>query len=183
MMKIRFATSNPYKVSEGNVVGAGFGIEYVQLKEPYPEIRDEDVSRVAEEGARFVFDRINKPVIVEDTGLFIEALNGFPGSFSAFVFGKLGNNGILKLLGEVENRKAEFISAVGYCNQEGVRVFKGSVKGLIADRKKGMGGFGYDPIFIPAGQKKTFAEDPGMKERISHRNKAFQRFSEWIVSI
>ncbi len=181
MKKVKFATSNPHKVREGNLVGKKFGIDFVQIKQSYPEIRDEDVSKVAEEGGRFVFDKIKEPIIVEDTGLFIEALNGFPGSFSAFVFRKIGNDGILKLLGSEKDRNAEFISAIGYCDENGVKIFKGIVKGSIADEKKGMEGFGYDPIFIPTGYGKTFAEDPDLKSRISHRRKAFQKFCEWLT--
>jgi len=181
-MKIKFATSNPYKVREGNLVGRKFGMEFVQIKQSYPEIRDEDVSRVAEEGARFVFDRVKEPVIVEDTGLFIEPLNGFPGSFSAFVFQKIGNDGILKLLRGERNRKAKFISAIGYCDENGVKIFKGIVGGSIANEKKGGEGFGYDPIFIPINYKRTFAEDPDLKARISHRKRAFQKLCEWLIS-
>ena len=181
MKKVKFATSNPHKVREGNLVGKRFDIEFVQIKHAYPEIRDEDVSKVAEEGARFVFDRIKEPVIVEDTGLFIEALNGFPGSFSAFVFQKIGNDGILKLLKGEENRKAEFVSVIGYCDENGVKIFKGIVEGSIADEKKGSEGFGYDPLFIPTGYEKTFAEDPELKGKVSHRKKAFQKFCEWLI--
>jgi XTP/dITP diphosphohydrolase len=180
-MEVRFATSNPHKVLEGNLVGKRFGMEFVQIRHSYPEIRDEDVSRVAEDGARFVFDKINEPVIVEDTGLFIERLNGFPGSFSAFVFQKIGNEGILRLLENEGNRNAEFISAIGYCDGKGVNVFRGSVGGTIADDKRGTDGFGYDPIFVPEGYKKTFAEDPEMKAMVSHRRNAFQSFCEWIT--
>ncbi len=181
MKKIKFATSNPHKVREGNLVGGEFGIEFVQVKLGYPEVRDEDVSVVAEEGAWFVFDRVREPVIVEDAGLFIEALKGFPGSFSAFVFHKIGNRGILKLLEGEVNRRAEFISAVGYCDEGGVRVFKGTVEGLIAGGERGLEGFGYDPIFTPLDYERTFAEDPDLKARVSHRRKAFQKFCEWVI--
>lgn len=179
-MEILFATSNPHKVKEAKGVGKDFGVEFPQLKESYPEVRDEDVSKVAEEGARFVFERIQKPVIVEDTGLYIESLNGFPGSYSAFVYRKISNKGILKLLMEDINRNARFISAIGYCDPNGVLVFQGSVKGSIADEVKGGAGFGYDPIFVPEGQQKTFAEDPVMKSEVSHRKKAFEKFCKWI---
>lgn len=181
-MKILFATSNQHKVKEANKIGKKFEIEFLQLEEPYPEIRDEDVSKVAEEGAKFLFEKIKKPLVVEDTGLFIEALNGFPGSYSAFVFKKIGNQGILQLLKEKRNRRAEFISAVGYCSSEVVKIFQGLVKGTITREVKGDAGFGYDPIFIPEGQSKTFAEDPVMKNTVSHRRKAFEKFCKWIVT-
>jgi XTP/dITP diphosphohydrolase len=180
-MKILFATSNPHKVREANGVGEGFGVEFIQLMEPYPEIRDEDVSKVAEEGAKFVFEGIQESVIVEDTGLFIDVLNGFPGSYSAFVYGKIGNQGILQLLGGRENRNARFISAIGYCDLNGVKIFQGSVEGVVSDEVEGTAGFGYDPLFIPKGQTKTFAQDPVMKSRVSHRKKAFEKFCRWVI--
>ena len=180
-MRILFATSNHHKVMEANEVGKNFGVEFSHLMERYPEIRDEDVSRVAEAGAKFVFEKIQKPVVVEDTGLFIEALNGFPGSYSAFVFKKIGNQGILQLLKEKENRNARFISAVGYCDSDGVRIFQGLVEGSIAREAKGGAGFGYDPIFIPEGQSETFAQDPEMKNGISHRRRAFEKFCRWVI--
>jgi len=181
-MEIRFATSNPHKVREANQVGEKFGLEFVQLKEDYSEIRDEDVRKVAEDGARHVFDKVKEPVIVEDTGLFIEVLNGFPGSYSAFVFYKIGNEGILKLLGNSENRRAEFISAIGYCDSSGVRVFDGTVAGKIGTKITGTAGFGYDSIFIPGGHERTFGEDPELKARVSHRKKAFESFCGFIAN-
>jgi len=180
MLKINFATSNPHKVREANIAGKEFGIEFVQLKEDYPEVRDEDVRKVAEEGAEYVFTRVKKPIIVEDTGLFIEALNGFPGSYSAFVFYKIGNEGILKLMENSSSRKAKFISAIGYRGLEGVRVFEGTVAGRIGTKITGTAGFGYDSIFIPEGYEHTFGEDPDLKARVSHRRKAFEKFCEFI---
>lgn len=180
MKKVNFATSNSFKVKEASKVGEKFGIEFIQIDEPYPEIRHERVEEVAKEGAKYVFQKVKKAVIVEDTGLYIEALSGFPGSYSKFVFQKIGNKGILKLLEEEENRKARFISAVAYCDEKEVKIFVGKIKGTISRKIKGKRGFGYDPIFLPEGQKKTFAEDYELKEKISHRKKAFEKFCEWM---
>ncbi len=180
MITINFATTNPHKVKEGNSVGKKYGVSFRQVAEGYPEVRDEDVAVVAEEGARYVFDKIKETVIVEDTGLFIEILNGFPGSYSAFVFNKIGNEGILSLLKENERRKARFVSAIGYCDSSGVKIFRGEVEGFIVDGMRGEGGFGYDPIFQPHGYDKTFAQDYSLKNKISHRKRAFQLFCEWF---
>ncbi|RLI95430.1 MAG: non-canonical purine NTP pyrophosphatase, RdgB/HAM1 family [Candidatus Altiarchaeales archaeon] len=182
-MEIPFATSNIKKVIEGNNVGRLYGINFKRIKVNYPEIRDSDVGRVAIEGAKYVFKRIGRNVIVEDTGLFIDALNGFPGSYSAFVFNKIGNRGILKLMKGIRNRNAEFISAIGYCDKDCVRVFKGRIKGTITYKERGDYGFGYDPIFKPVGSELTFAEDPEMKNRVSHRRNAFENFCRWIVKL
>ena len=184
MKTIKFATSNPNKVVEGNIVGKEFGIEFVQIMEDYPEIRDEDVARVAEEGAKFVYGSVKEPIIVEDTGLFINALNGFPGTYSKFVFRKIGNDGILRLMkgmdsgAEQGNRRAVFVSAIGYYDGDRVIVFKGEVNGRITSEPKGNVGFGYDPIFMPDDYDKTFAENRELKLEISHRRNSFQKFCE-----
>jgi len=180
-MDIKFATSNPHKVSEANQVGRKYEIGFVQLREDYPEIRDEDVRMVARAGAAYVFNIIREPVIVEDTGLFIEGLEGFPGSYSAFVFNKVGNEGILKLLGDSGDRKAEFISAIGYCDIDGVQIFDGAVKGKIGTEITGTAGFGYDSIFIPEGEEHTFGQDPELKARVSHRMNAFDGLCKFIA--
>lgn len=179
-MKVNFATSNKFKVKEANSVGKKFHVTFLQIKEDYPEIRDEKVEKVAQEGAKFVFQKFQKPVIVEDTGLYIETLKGFPGPYSKFVFQKIGNEGILKLLEEKENRKSTFISAVGYCDEGKVKIFSGKIKGKISREIKGKEGFGYDPIFISEGYEKTFSENYELKKKISHRKKAFEEFCEWL---
>ncbi|MBU4266819.1 MAG: XTP/dITP diphosphatase [Candidatus Altiarchaeales archaeon] len=180
-MELKFATSNPHKVSEANQVGRKYGIEFVQLEQDYPEIRDEDVRMVARAGAAYVFNIIREPVIVEDTGLFIEGLGGFPGSYSAFVFNKIENQGILRLMQGAGDRKAEFISAIGYCDIDGVQIFDGAVRGSIGTEITGTAGFGYDSIFIPDGHEKTFGENPKLKAEVSHRMKAFDKFCKFIA--
>lgn len=181
-MKVDFATSNKFKVDEANEVGKKFGIEFVQISQNYPEIRAENVEDVALDGARYVYKNFQKPVIVEDTGMYITALNGFPGSYSKFVFQKIGNEGILRLLHDKKDRSATFISAIGYFDGKILETFVGKVEGNIVEKNLGSDGFGYDPIFLPKGYKKTFAEDYEVKKKISHRTKAFEKFCEWLTT-
>jgi XTP/dITP diphosphohydrolase len=182
MTKILFATSNPHKLKEANGVGKGYGIEFEQLKAPYPELRDEDVGKVAEDGAKHVYDSAKKPLVVDDTGLYINALNGFPGPYSAYVFKKIACPGILRLMNGLENRGAVFVSAVGYCDGNELKVFRGECKGTIIGEMRGPQVFGYDPIFLPDGETKTFAEDPVAKDNVSHRRKSFEAFCKWYLS-
>jgi XTP/dITP diphosphohydrolase len=114
--------------------------------------------------------------MVEDDGLFIESLNDFPGPYSSFVFDTIGNKGILQLL--KTNRKAKFQSIIAYCEKNNdVMLFKGIVDGKIS--KKPMGTkWGYDPIFIPDGQKTTYAQLRD-KNSISHRYIALRKFAMW----
>ncbi|RLI90223.1 MAG: non-canonical purine NTP pyrophosphatase, RdgB/HAM1 family [Candidatus Altiarchaeales archaeon] len=180
--KIKFATSNPHKVKEANFIGEKYGIEFIQIHIEYPEIRHEDVEVVAKKGVEYVFSKIKEAVIVEDTGLYIEALNGFPGAYSAFVFRKIGNSGILKLLSDVpkNERRAFFKSSVAFSDGKIVKTFNGVLQGRIAEEERGCEGFGYDPIFIPLGYEKTLAEIPALKAEISHRAQAFRNFCEWF---
>ena len=180
-MKVLFATGNEHKVAEANSIGKDFGVRFTRVDCPYHEIRSESLAEVAGEGARFVYEKIGKPVIVEDSGLFIQALDDFPGAYSAFVYGKLGNYGMLKLLGETANRRATFSSAVAYFDGEVLKSFEGTCVGSITDAPCGGQGFGYDPIFMPDGYDKTFAEDAKIKGKVSHRAKSVEAFLAFIT--
>lgn len=139
------------------------------------------MEEVAEFGARYVYEKLKKPVIVEDSGFFVKALKGFPGTYSKFVYETIGNKGILKLLEDVDDREAYFKSVIGYCDEFGVKLFIGKVDGKVSIEERGTEGFGYDPIFIPKGYNKTFAElGVEEKSKISHRKKAFEKFKEFL---
>jgi len=179
-MEILFATSNQNKVREGNLVGKEYDIVFRQIMGNYPEIRDEDVANVAREGVEYVYQRTQERVIVEDTGLYISSLNGFPGTYSSYVYQKIGNRGILKLLAGLENRNARFTSAIGYKDKNSLYIFEGNAEGTITDKPRGKRGFGYDPIFQPKGNQLTYAEDPELKDLTSHRRKAFEKLCKWL---
>ena len=181
-MEVLFATGNIHKIEEANEVGLNHGIHFKQVDCPYPEKRSDSVVDVAEEGVKFVYEKINKPVIVEDSGLLIEALRGFPGPYSRFVYDKIGCEGIIRLMAGVEDKSARFISAIGYADEKGVNVFQGRVKGVLIDEMRGVGGFGYDPIFVPLEYDKTFAQDPKNKNEVSHRRKAVELLCGFLAS-
>ena len=150
------------------------------------EIQSDDLVEVARFASADAAKNYQRPLIVEDTGLFIDALGGFPGPYASFVFRSIGSEAILRLLrggGGEEERRATFRSAVAYCEPGGVpRVFSGSILGAIAKKAAGRGGFGFDPIFIPAGQVLTLAQlSIEEKCRISHRAEAVTKFGEWYV--
>ena len=159
-------------------------IEVEQIDYDYTEIQADELEDVAYHGAKFSSRYLKKPVIVEDSGIFIDALGGFPGPYSAYVFKKIGNGGILKLMAGVQNRRATFKSIIAFCDYKVEKdpepiLFSGSVEGEIAEDIRGEHGFGYDPIFIV--NKKTFGEI-GLKEKNkkSHRRRAAEKFLEWI---
>lgn len=171
-----FATSNKHKFQEATQL---LDIEIRQLPFEYTEIRSDSLDEVASDAARAAYKRAKEPVFVEDTGLFIDALKGFPGTYSGWVFGKIGMEGVLKLLEGVEDRSAYFQAVVGYMkDKEHVSLFHGKCSGRISLEPRGSGGFGYDPIFVPDGEDQTFAESIQLKNKLSHRYKALLEFSK-----
>lgn len=179
-MKITFITGNKHKVKEAKHIFENFGIELEHLNLGYHEIQGELVE-VASFGAKDVASRLKEPVIVEDAGLFIKALNWFPGAYSAYVQETIGNKGILKLMNNVDDRYAEFRSVVGFCRPNSEpETFLGAVKGHISYKEKGSHGFAFDPLFNPERYEKTFGElKTEVKNEFSHRRKAFEKFAIW----
>ncbi len=183
MHKIYFATGNLHKLREaGNILGAiGYEIEHIDCD--YPELQADDLETISAYGAQWCAQKLDKPVMVDDSGIFIEALNGFPGPYSRYVEDHLGNQNVLKLMEGVANRKAVFRTVVGYCEPGGgPHTFTGEVEGTIAFEERGMNGFGYDPIFLY--KDRTFGElKDHEKNRISHRGNAMRKFASWLQEI
>jgi XTP/dITP diphosphohydrolase len=180
LRNITFITGNQHKVKEAQGILNNLGIALEQANIGYVEIQGnlEDVARY---GAQHAARRLGKPVIVEDAGLFIKTLEWFPGTYSSYVQETLGNQGILKLMSDVEDRYAEFRSVVGYCTPKTEpEVFLGTVKGRIGHLEKGNCGFAYDPLFIPEGYDKSFGElNREVKNQFSHRRKSLEKFALW----
>jgi XTP/dITP diphosphohydrolase len=140
-----------------------------------------DTVEVASYSAREAARKYGRAVMVEDAGLFVEALDGFPGPFSAYVFKTIGIEGLLALLEGEKSRRAVFRSAVAYCERGGEpRVFEGNVRGSIAGSPKGENGFGFDPVFLPTGGQRSMGELT-LEEKcaISHRGEAMRKFAAW----
>ncbi len=179
-MKLLFITGNRHKFLEAESILKGCGVKIEHGSLSIPEERGEDCEAIAAAAARAAYRALKKPLFVEDSGLFIESLNGFPGAYSAWAFGKLGADGILKLMTGTVKRGAEFVTAIAYADEDGVRTFVGACKGTVAPMQRGSTGFAYDAIFVPEGQSKTFAEDPELKARVSHRRMALEKFAKWL---
>lgn len=180
MRKIVFVTGNQGKFKEVKEILASKGFEVIQNKDGYPELQEDELEPIAAYGAKLTADQLKMPVIVDDSGLFIKALNGFPGPYSAFVENKLGNLKVLKLMENEDDRTAAFKSVIGYCEPgKEPLTFTGTVEGNIDFEEKGSGGFGYDPIFEYNG--KTFGEwGDEEKNKVSHRRRALDKFLEWL---
>ncbi len=176
---VLFGSSNRNKFNEAKYILSNFKINLGFFKSSLTEIQAKSIKQIAALKVDDAYRRCNKSVIVEDSGLFIESLNGFPGPFSSYVFKTLGNSGILRLVGS--NRKAYFQSVVAFCdNKYGVMLFDAKIEGKISKISTGKG-WGYDPIFIPKGESKSYAIITN-KNEISHRYRALKKFSNWFAN-
>jgi XTP/dITP diphosphohydrolase len=178
-MKLTMVTSNANKAREVAEFFGGF-LEVTHIPLEIPELRSDDVEVISRQKAQYAYDHLLTPLIVDDTSFSIDALNGFPGSYAAYVLHSIGNTGILKLMKDVKNRNAHFTTAIAFADEQGIRHFSGTIHGRIIKVTRGSGGFGYDPIFDLDGR--TLAELPlEEKSRISHRALALTAFRDWFM--
>ena len=176
---VLFASSNIHKYEEAKKILDKFGIKLEFFQTDLMEIQSDSLSEIALKKVLDAYDKCKKPVIVEDDGLFINSLSGFPGPFSSYVFKTIGNNGILKLI--ESNRTAQFRAVIAFCDSSNEpTLFESSVTGTISKNIQD-GGWGYDPIFIPEKQNKTYAELTN-KNKLSHRYESLKKFANWFNS-
>jgi XTP/dITP diphosphohydrolase len=188
-MTIVFATNNQHKLKEiMSILGNSFtlmSLKDINIDEDIPE--DEPLL----EGnalfkARYIHKITGMNVFADDTGLEIDALNGLPGVHSARFAGEDKNPSaniekVLSLLGTADNRKARFRTVIALIFEKKEYLFEGVVTGTIISEKRGIEGFGYDPVFIPDGKSQTFAEMAlPEKNKISHRARAFEKLKEFL---
>ncbi|MDH5439985.1 MAG: XTP/dITP diphosphatase [Candidatus Bathyarchaeota archaeon] len=176
-----FVTENVHKFKEARALLAKYEIAAAMLRIKSAEIQDDKLENIARTSALEAFGKSGLPLIVEDAGLFISALNGFPGPYSSYVYKTIGNKGILRLMEGIANRRAQFRSAIAYCSPDGsLELFLGITEGNIAEETRGSQGFGFDPIFEPSGSDgRAFAElDTDEKNMFSHRSRALTKFAE-----
>lgn len=181
-----FATGNIHKFQEARTILGGMGIAVGMLKLKGDEVQSESLQEIAEKSVQNAYRNCRLPIFVEDAGLFVEALKGFPGPYAAYVYQTINNQGILKLMADTPNRAATFQSVISYCDSENSQdpvSFYGESKGEITTEQRteqGKSGFGFDPIFQPTGSNCTFAEmTVEEKNGYSHRAAAIRRFAEW----
>ncbi len=157
-MQINLITSNPGKVKEFKLA-LGSEIKVNHIKKQYKELRSDDNREIAEESSKRLAEEMKIPVVVEDSGLFIKALNDFPGTCSSYIHKRIGIKGLLRLMESIKDRECYYRSAVAYCEPGKAPIsFLGEEKGDIAQEIRGSYGFGHDPIFMPEGSKKTYGE-------------------------
>lgn len=196
-MKIVFATNNQHKLQEiREILGDQFEIlslADIGCHENIPETGN-TLEANAHQKAEYVFDHYHIDCFADDTGLEVDALGGAPGVHSARYAEGTDHNSeanmakLLRELGDNDNRKARFRTVISLIQMEGGNPvcsreyqFEGVVEGRIDREKHGSEGFGYDPVFIPEGYDKSFAElGEEIKNQISHRARAVKKLAEWL---
>jgi XTP/dITP diphosphohydrolase len=183
-----FVTTNIHKFEEARLVFSKHKVTTAMLKIEALEIQHNNLEIIAKASAIDAVEKCGLPMIVEDAGLFIKCLNGFPGPYSSYIHRTIGCQGILKLMEDVHERDAYFLSVVAFHGpeQKSPTFFHGKVEGEISCEEKGTREFGFDPIFEPykpetgKSGSKTFGEmNLDEKNQYSHRAKALKKFVGW----
>lgn len=190
--KLVFATNNLHKLNEVSTILEN-KIELLSLNDINCHIDIPETSNTLEGNAllkaQYIYSNYKLNCFADDTGLEVEALNGEPGVYSARYAGDIHNSeaNMLKLLHNMENKKnrqAQFRTVISLILDETEYQFEGIIKGKIITEKRGSSGFGYDPIFIPEGYDKTFAElGDEIKNKISHRAQAVNKLCKFLFTI
>ena len=178
-----FVTQNAHKYQEARRTLDPFGIEIRMLASPKTEIQSTNLGEVAKFAAEEAAKKHDRRVLVEDSGLFVRVLNGFPGPFSSYVHNTIGIEGLLHLMSRQTRREAYFQASLALASpRDSSQEFSGKVNGTISHKSVGTNGFGFDPIFIPTGTRKTFAQGGNrFKDKYSHRATAFRKLALWYV--
>ena len=188
-MDIIFATNNENKTREiRNIIGNSFNLlslNDLNINEDIPE-NEPTLEGNALHKARYIYKKFNRSVFADDTGLEIDMLNGLPGVKSARFAGENKDSEanidkVLSMMGDSKNRSARFRTVIALIIEENEYLFEGIVDGNITDERRGSDGFGYDPVFMPVGESRTFAEMPlDEKNKISHRARAFEKLRKFL---
>lgn len=191
-MELVFASNNLHKIKEiSHIIGGKFdlrGLADLGITEDIPE-NEETIEGNALAKARYVHNLTGLNVFADDTGLETEALNGLPGVHSARFAGERKDSAenirkLQKMLEGKSNRKARFRTVIALIFKNKEYIFEGTVDGKLIEESRGKEGFGYDPVFVPEGYDRTFAEmSLNDKSKISHRAKAFGKLKSFLDNV
>lgn len=182
MKKIVFATTNQLKLDMARYVLEPLGFEVIGKKlKKLPEIQADTISEVAIYSSQYAHRELKCAILKNDSGLVIPALNGFPSLYSNYVEKTLGEDGILRLMEGIDDRKAYFLDVLAYTDEEGnTKTFESKSWGTISKNKEGNMGIGYDFIFIPDGQEHTLACFTDEEKLPLFNCDAYSKLGEWL---
>lgn len=179
-MKIRFLSSNEFKIGETKKMFEDSNIEIVPLKIKIEELQTSDEKKLVKDKLLKAFKKIGKPLFVEHTGLYLKKLNYMPGGLTQIFWDSLGHDNFSSIYGNLDNTNATAKTLIGYCDGLNLYFFEGEINGKISNTPKGSTEFQWDCIFIPEGYTQTFAELGEKKNEISMRKKAIVEFINFL---
>ena len=172
-----FVTGNKNKYNEVNEILNG-RVKFAEMD--LVEIQSGDIYEIVKHKAKEAYGILKKSVLVEDISLYLECLNKFPGPFIKFMISSIGPEGIYNLVKNYKEKTAIVRCVVCHFDGKEFKFFTGDVKGKIVS-PKGKNGWGFDPIFMPDGKKKTFSQmKKADKNKISHRGVVWNKFKEFL---
>ena len=177
MKKIIFVTGNENKLREAKKILSDF--EICNEKLDVPELQGDSIE-IAKQKILMAYEILKKPCFIDDTSMECDGLNGLPGPYIKDFLGKIGYKGIYEILGPSNNYKAKAVCNIAYYDGRDVKIFSGIIDGKILS-PRGESNFGFDHIFSPDGEERTFAEMTlDEKNKYSHRNKAMRMLAEYL---
>lgn len=179
-MRLRFLSSNPSKVAEVQAILGQRGVDIVPVMRKLDEVQSTDVESIVHDKCVRAFRMIGRPVFVEHTGLFIDALNGFPGGLTQIFWDTLDGERIIELFGRQQRSTVKASTRIAYCDGRCIHQFEGTVAGRFASEFRGSGSRHWDAIFVPEGSEETFSEMGERKHEISMRRRALDEFADFL---
>jgi XTP/dITP diphosphohydrolase len=179
-MDIRFISGNKFKISEAQEIMSKININIVPVNLKIEEIQTEDTKRLVKDKVLKAFKLIGRPLFVEHTGLYLEHLNGFPGGLTQIFWDTLQADKFSELFGNTFNTKTIARTVIGYCDGYNIHYFDGEVLGRISSKPEGDRSFQWDCVFVPDSYDKTFSDLGPIKNEISMRKIALDKFAKYL---
>jgi XTP/dITP diphosphohydrolase len=179
-VQLRFITKNSYKAREFQSLFSDTRYEVIPTAVTLEEIQTEDMEAPVADKAIKAFDKIRHPLFVDHTGLYLELFDGFPAGLTEIFCERLKNARLAQLVGKSQTPAVTAVTLICYCDGRKLNTFRGEVKGTISPEPRGPEGFQWDPIFIPLGHQKTFAEMGDQKNQMSMRRLAIDKFIRYL---
>lgn len=180
MTRIRFISSNKFKIEETKKILNNFDIEVIPIDLKIHEIQTDDIKKLIRDKVIKAFSHVRRSLFVEHTGLHLEYLNDLPGGLTQLFWDKLEADKFSEIFGNVLKNRVIAKTIIGYCDSRKLFSFQGSISGKISPKPKGDRDFQWDCVFIPDGYDLTFAEMGNKKGEISMRLKALENFANFL---
>lgn len=179
-MQIRFLSRNTHKIDEARKILGPLGAHVIPISVAIDEIQTRDVKAIVRDKVLRAFERIGHRLFVEQTCLYLDALNGFPGGLTQPFWDSLEADRFCELFGNGEKRGLTARTWIGYCDGRRIHHFLGEIRGTIAAAPRGDRAFQWDCVFVPDGHEQTFAEMGEAKNAISMRRIALSAFADHL---